>query len=540
MELVLLLIAHVAAQRLGAAKLGQAAQRRRWQRPPLLLQDPPWDFAIAAGGDGRSGLSSGSECFDASVDHRPHMENNTRWVHWAVPTGPRPASGWPVFLMFEVQGWWAGPQVADDPVSHGIPETWSHTNASCGNGWRPHYRPPPPPLPAACTALLLQRCAAARASAAAGNLTACERCAGEVRRDALRRGLNCSIGRNPQGKSLNWVAGFCWQHHSSHSSMWWPITYGPFASPSDSIKFAFDGEDPTTVNQSVASSESPEADFPQAGLMWIQRVKQYLIKNGVAILILNPYMADTWDWDTATDWHNGVDRPFLRDLLSAVGDGSFPAGGRFRPGRLLDPSRVVVAGYSVGAQMASWMIQVTSAGLFPFLNISGAVMLSGGSHLCYRNNPRWPVKDRRRDPPPDPLHPALAQCAGCNASWKCGAIFVDRVPQPTSKCSNDYKDPKHPPCCQFCCPRNFTESWYHEDPSRYAKHPPTFLAQMSTGDKNADLCAAKNCACLWAVSLCLWRADSLFDPSLPPRHVSRRPRDDAGPQCQQHTLARAT
>jgi hypothetical protein len=86
-----------------------------------------------------------------------------------------------------------------------------------------------------------------------------------------------------------------------------------------------------------------------AGLMWIQRVKQYLITNGVAVLIINPYMADSWDWDTAQDWHNGVDQPFLRDLFLAIGDGSFPAGGRFRPGRLLDSSRVVVAGYSVGA-----------------------------------------------------------------------------------------------------------------------------------------------------------------------------------------------
>ena len=152
---------------------------------------------------------------------------------------------------------------------------------------------------------------------------------------------------------------------------------------------------------------------------------------------------------------------------------------------------MIVAGYSVGAQMASWMVQVTSSGQFPYLNVSGAVMLSGGSHLCYRNNPRWPVVDRR-DPPPDPLHPALAQCTGCNASWSCGAQKVHDRPQPTPRCSNDYPDPKQPPCCQYCCPRDFTESWYHEDASRYAVHPPTFLAQMTTGDKNADLCAAIN------------------------------------------------
>jgi hypothetical protein len=222
-----------------------------------VLRDPAWGFDIAAG-------LSGSACFDASLDHRPHMENNTRWVHWAAPVGPRPADGWPIFVMFEVEGWSPGPAAPGDPVSHGTPQTWSSINATCGNGWAPNYRPPAPPPPLACETLLQQRCGAVAAAArASGNFTACGQCTGEVRRTAVQRGLNCSTGRNSRGKPLNWVGGFCWQDKHNHGQRW-PISYGPFATPSDSIRFAFSGNN-TTLNESIASSESAEADFPQAG-----------------------------------------------------------------------------------------------------------------------------------------------------------------------------------------------------------------------------------------------------------------------------------
>ena len=112
------------------------------------------------------------------------------------------------------------------------------------------------------------------------------------------------------------------------------------------------------------------------------------------------------------------------------------------------------------------------------------------------------------------MHPALGHCAACNASKECGTQELmrcleygpanprtgyrrcdkeERVPQPTQKCSNEYTDPKRPPCCQYCCPRNYTEQFYYDHPEEYRRHPPTFLAQMSTADKNADLCAARNC-----------------------------------------------
>lgn len=131
---------------------------------------------------------------------------------------------------------------------------------------------------------------------------------------------------------------------------------------------------------------------------------------------------------------------------------------------------------------------------------------------------QWPIAcDPETDPwctPPDPHNPALGSCKGCNSSAACGTQFDEvchkygppnpqtgarrclddeRVPQPCQKCSNDYTDPKRPPCCQYCCPRNYTEQYYYDHPEEYIHHPPTFLAQMTTADKNADLCAAKNC-----------------------------------------------
>eukprot|EP00040_Diaphanoeca_grandis_P017642 m.92392 g.92392 ORF g.92392 m.92392 type:complete len:168 (+) comp26542_c0_seq2:145-648(+) len=47
-------------------------------------------------------------------------------------------------------------------------------------------------------------------------------------------------------------------------------------------------------------------------------------------------------------------------------------------------------------------------------------------------------------------------------------------------------------CCDYCCPQNYVEQAYHDNPALYAKHPPTFLAQIKTKDNNADLCAARN------------------------------------------------
>jgi hypothetical protein len=61
-------------------------------------------------------------------------------------------------------------------------------------------------------------------------------------------------------------------------------------------------------------------------------------------------------------------------------------------------------------------------------------------------------------------------------------------------CSNSFNSTVKPwqPCCQYCCPIGVTEQWYLDHPQDYKTHPPTFLAQMTSIDINADLCAGKN------------------------------------------------
>jgi hypothetical protein len=129
---------------------------RKFVRP-----DWGWDIESAAG------VTSGTECFNASLAGRSVDEASTgrrppqqrwhnlsgpapvQWVHWAAPAGPVPPTGFPIFVMFEVEG-------------------WQPANGTCaaGHGWLP-----PPPPPSRCTALLEQLCGPSRS-----NWTACHRC----------------------------------------------------------------------------------------------------------------------------------------------------------------------------------------------------------------------------------------------------------------------------------------------------------------------------------------------------------------------------
>ena len=51
------------------------------------LVTPPWNLQIT---------TQGHTCVDASTDHAPFSENNTRWALYAMPDGPPPADGWQV------------------------------------------------------------------------------------------------------------------------------------------------------------------------------------------------------------------------------------------------------------------------------------------------------------------------------------------------------------------------------------------------------------------------------------------------------------
>ena len=112
-----------------------------------------------------------------------------------------------------------------------------------------------------------------------------------------------------------------------------------------------------------------------AGELWLQRTRQYTLANGIAWLVLNPFEMDSWDWDTDADWEHGLDQPFLKKLFADIRSGAYPANrsghvaataadprGSRGPGPLFDADRIIPLGWSAGAQMASWMIEVRNRG----------------------------------------------------------------------------------------------------------------------------------------------------------------------------------
>ena len=197
-----------------------------------------------------------------------------------------------------------------------------------------------------------------------------------------------------------------------------------------------------------------------------QRSFQYLLENGIAVVQVNPAEDDDWDADPE-DWAGGQDRPFLTALFEKMGSGGLAEGA------VLDTSRVVIRGWSMGAAMVSWLFEVVATGGLPTgVGIAGGVMLSGGSYMCYSDGAD-----------------AVGGCAGC-------------LPDPTSGggCYGNASDTRCSSCggggagvyCSQCCPAGFTEPFYAAHPEAYARHPPVFLAQTSTVDAHADLCAARN------------------------------------------------
>lgn len=124
-----------------------------------------------------------------------------------------------------------------------------------------------------------------------------------------------------------------------------------------------------------------------AGQLWNARLHQYLLANGIAVLQLNPYTSDTWEWYTPDlPLGAGLDQPYFKTLFSAMAGGTYakvlrnasfplpflvrpiatagsfvspPSKGRAFlwqgvPAGAFDLTKLIVAGYSSGAQMSSW------------------------------------------------------------------------------------------------------------------------------------------------------------------------------------------
>jgi hypothetical protein len=191
------------------------------------------------------------------------------------------------------------------------------------------------------------------------------------------------------------------------------------------------------------------------------RMHQHLLANGIAVVSVNTYASDTWDLTGQGAWDNGLDKPFLFHLFAVLRAGTYG----FHSKRILDPDRLALTGYSVGAHMVSWMMQLHASGqLHGIATVRAGVMFAGGSYRCFEKPPV-----------------AQTVCKSCNASSQCWDFG----------CSSNWSR-LTAPCCQLCCPTNVTEDWYADHPEQYPEHPPTFLVQHTTVDMNSDTCAAKN------------------------------------------------
>ena len=254
------------------------------------------------------------------------------------------------------------------------------------------------------------------------------------------------------------------QHHGGDGGK----SFKAFDTPSNTMASCFKHAPSPAPPPSPWGGRS-DCDYDQeAGALWNQRLKQYLIANGVAVVSVNPYTEDSWDagpwW-----WDGGVDQPFLTEVFRQMGAGVFGK---------LDTNNVVVRGWSGGAQMISWISQVratnTSSAFTKSFKMKGGVMLSGGSYLCY-NDPQDPTN------PPGAV--PVGSCHGCTEGGPSHC-------QDDPKCSSC--DATVQTYCGQCCPRNFTEPFFAENPSAYKDHPPMFLGQTSKTDNHADLCACRN------------------------------------------------
>jgi hypothetical protein len=109
------------------------------------------------------------------------------------------------------------------------------------------------------------------------------------------------------------------------------------------------------------ASKAP-CDYQQmAGQMWKQRLNQYLVANGIAVMEVNPYLTDQMDSDPkswagfqynisgAQHTWGGADKPWYQELFSRMVKGAFGP---------INTKRVMFRGWSAGAQFVSWMFQV--------------------------------------------------------------------------------------------------------------------------------------------------------------------------------------
>ena len=513
---------------------------------PNNLVDPAWDWEIPLEQTAEACLrvpnSTGflplEQTAEGAVWNATHGQPwtwiaNSRLMHLAVPQGTPPPRGWPVLITLEiipVTSELSPPTQCDYPLPKmpgpplppkpKIPQpcldvirrycsaaelaknrsSCSHcifaanfTNASNCTMSRgkmgSRLCPPelPTPVPPRCIVNITTPCGGAYNRTDPANWTKCSNCV------KGHKG-NESFGHNCPKKVHGLITTICGsplkKQHSRHFK-----TYPSWSSPRfleqrcsciNGTKFgcSIPIDDGHAGHEFVPSGGYCDSTIFY-GSMFHQRLIQSLLRNGVAVMKMNPYLYDAWN-SYSDAWAQGYDKAAmdaLNQMLRSEVNGTTAAAAAAAGGipplfRTLDPDRIAFRGWSGGSQMVSWMIEasarrVASDGPKSALGIKAGVFMAGGSYACYNSPPL-----------------AFGTCAKCvaeGAAAKANKSSMQGCSNPAAVHARGMAQP----FCEYCCPMNYTEEWYVENASRYATHPHTLFGQVAL-DQSADSCASTN------------------------------------------------
>jgi hypothetical protein len=215
-------------------------------RPPAGVIVPPWDMVIEHGDN--------AFCVNTSAA----APGNSRWTWLALPHGPAPRTGWPVYIAFTP--WIRAP----------TPDQRRGRTCHLPGGGGQHH----PPTVWSCMDLLKAHCAAAPRHGAGANVSACLACASGVARDepAAYARANCSAAQHSLWcRYRGHVPMPAWERHKN-----FPVFELPFQVPRGCFGFG-------NSSGSNSSAYTPQTCGYDAvsGMMWSQRLNQLLLANGI-------------------------------------------------------------------------------------------------------------------------------------------------------------------------------------------------------------------------------------------------------------------
>ena len=99
--------------------------------------------------------------------------------------------------------------------------------------------------------------------------------------------------------------------------------YKPFDTPLSSLDSCFLSNGSWNTGGGFMSNDG--CTFNQfAGELWNARSHQLMLANGIAVVQLNPYTSDTWEWYTPDlPVGGGLDQPYFKALFEMMHNGSY-------------------------------------------------------------------------------------------------------------------------------------------------------------------------------------------------------------------------